>query len=75
MCDKYCRPKKSHFANHFFDNPDHIHTDEFNMLLSADKGLKLNTLESLDINKCKFEDVLLNEQIHLDILPLLNFLS
>ena len=64
--------KKSNFANHFLDNPNHIYTDEFNILHTADKGLQLNALESLEINKRKFDDVLLNNQVDLNSSPLLN---
>ena len=42
------------------------------LLHTADKGLKLNALESLKINKRKFDDVLLNDQVDLNSLPLLN---
>ena len=65
---------KSNFANHFFDNPNDIYTDEFKMLHTADKGLKLNALKSLEINKRKFDDVLLNDQVDSNGSPLLNLL-
>ena len=64
--------RKSNFANHFLDNPNHIYTDDFKLLHTVDKGLKLNALESLEINKRKFGDVLLNDQVDLNSSPLLN---
>ena len=40
-----------------------MNTDEFKILHTSDKVLKLNALESLEINKRKFNDGLLNDQV------------
>ena len=52
-------------SNHEFDL-------NFEILHTEGKGLKLNLLESLEINKLKNTDVLLNDQIDLNNSPLLN---
>ena len=49
-----------------------MNTDEFKILHTSDKVLKLNALESLEINKRKFDGVLPNEQLDVNSSPLLN---
>lgn len=46
--------------------------EEFKILHTEKKGLKLNLLESLEINKLKTSEFLLNDQIETNSSPLLN---
>ena len=67
----YCKlssNKQISFENHIFD-------DNFEILHVSNKGLNLNELESLEINKRKFDNILLNDQLDLNSLPLLNLFS
>lgn len=63
--------KDSNYANHLIEN-NHTFNNNFDILHSETKGLKLNLLESLEINKLKHTDILLNDQIDLNNSPLLN---
>lgn len=62
---------KSNYANHLIDK-EHVFNEEFEVLHVASKGPKLNLLESLEINKFKSKNILLNDQIDLNSSPLLN---
>ena len=64
--------KKSNYANHLLDNTDHVSNRDYKILHTADKGLKLNALESMEINRRRFDNVLLNDQLDLNSSPLLN---
>ena len=55
-----------------FSTSYHIFDDNFEILHVSNKGLKLNALESLEINKRKFDNILLNDQLDLNTSPLLN---
>ena len=58
-------------VNQFFDiNMILIHLLTF--LHTENKGFKLNVLESMEINKLKNTDLLLNDQLDLNRFPLLN---
>ena len=63
---------KSNFAKHFLIEPDHVFNTDFEILHVENKGLKLNALESLEINRLKNDDILLNDQIDINSSPLLN---
>ena len=62
---------KSEYAEHVLLE-NHIFDDNFEILHVSNKGLKLNALESLEINKRKFDNILLNDQLDLNSSPLLN---
>ena len=61
----------SHYANHLLET-GHNFNNDFRILHSENKGKKLNLLESLEINKLKNSDHLLNCQLDLNNSPLLN---
>ena len=52
--------------------PDHVFNTDFKILHVENKGLKLNALKSLEINRFKNNDILLNDQIDINSSPLLN---
>ena len=62
---------KSNYANHLLEK-DHSYNDNFKILHLSDKGPKLDLLETLEINKHKYLNVLLNNQLDLNSSPLLN---
>ena len=62
----------SNFAKHFLIETDHVFNTDFEILHVENKGLKLNALESLEINRLKNNDILLNDQIDINSSPLLN---
>ena len=62
---------KSNYATHLI-NCDHLFDSNFKVLHVADKGSRLNALESLEINKRKSTGTLLNDQKDLNSSPLLN---
>lgn len=51
---------------------EHNFNDNFKILHVSNKGSKLDLLETLEINKQKHLDVLLNDQVDLNNSPLLN---
>ena len=61
----------SSYANHLLEC-NHTFNNNFKILHNEQKGLKLNLLESLEINKFKHSDNLLNEQVDINDSPLLN---
>ena len=61
----------SHYAKHVFDE-NHNFNDDFEILHVADKGKKLDLLETLEINRLKYKNVLLNDKLDLNNSPLLN---
>ena len=63
--------RKSNYANHTADF-DHIFVNDFKILHIEEKGTKMNALESLEINKRKFDNILLNDQTDINSSPLLN---
>ena len=62
---------KSKYADHILDE-NHFFDDDFKILHVTNKGVRLNALESLEINKKKLDNVLLNDQLDLNSSPLLN---
>ena len=64
--------RKFNYANHLLDKKDHIFNGKIEILHKADKRLKLKALESMEINRGRF-DMLLHEQSDLNSSPLLNF--
>ena len=63
--------RKSNYANNTADF-DHIFVNDFKILHIEEKGKKMNVLESLEINKQKFDNILLNDQTDINSSPLLN---
>ena len=64
--------RKLNYANHTADF-DHIIVNDFKILHIEEKGTKMNVLESLEINKRKFDNIiLLNDQTDINSSPLLN---
>ena len=63
--------RKSNYANHTADF-DHIFVNDFNILHIKEKRTKMNALESLELNKRKFYNILLNYQTDINSSPLLN---
>ena len=61
----------SNYANHLLES-NHTFNPNFDILHIADKGHKLNNLESLEINKLRNSNLLLNDQLDLNSSPLLN---
>ena len=61
----------SNYANHLIEY-QHNFDPNFKILHSENKGIKLNLLESLEINKLKNSNLLLNDQLDLNNSPLLN---
>ena len=61
----------SHYATHL-NNEQHIFNNNFEILHLENKSLKLNFLESMEINKHKKSNILLNDQVDLNDSPLLN---
>ena len=61
----------SNYANHLLKS-NHTFNPNFDILHIADKGHKLNNLESLEINKLRNSNLLLNDQLDLNSSPLLN---
>lgn len=61
----------SHYALHL-NNQQHTFDNNFEILHQENKSLKLNLLESMEINKYKKRDLLLNDQLDLNSSPLLN---
>ena len=63
---------KWNYSKHIL-NENHIFNDDFNILHIATKGAKLNALESLQIDKLKNKNKLLNDKLELNNnSPLLN---
>ena len=63
----------STYSNHLIEN-QHTFDENFKVLHVENKGKKLNFLESLEINRLKNTDILLNDQLELNHSPLLNLL-
>ena len=61
----------SNYASHLLRN-DHVFNNNYKILHYHNKSRKLNLLESLEINKLKNSDLLLNDQLDLNNSPLLN---
>lgn len=61
----------SNYANHLLEE-NHSFNHNYKILHIENKGLKLNLLESLEINKFKNSDNLLNDHTDLNNSPLLN---
>lgn len=61
----------SNYANHLIES-EHQFNKNFEILHMEKKGYKLNLLESLEINKLKNTNYLLNDQLELNSSPLLN---
>lgn len=61
----------SHYAIHL-NSEQHNFDENFEILHLENKSKKLNLLESMEINKCKRLNVLLNDQLDLNNSPLLN---
>lgn len=61
----------SNYANHLLEE-QHTLNNTFTILHVENKGRKLNLLESLEINKLKNSNLLLNDQLDLNRSPLLN---
>ena len=61
----------SHYANHLLEE-NHDFNNQIKILHIENKGNRLNLLESLEINKLKHNNNLLNSQIDLNNSPLLN---
>ena len=51
---------------------DHIFDENFEILHVSNKGKMLDNLESLEINRRKSLDILLNDQLDLNDSPFLN---
>ena len=62
---------KSKYAEHILLE-NHIFDDNFEILHVSNKGLKLNALESLEINKRKFDNILLNDQLDFNMYRWIN---
>ena len=63
----------SHYANHIRES-GHNFNNNYKILHSENKSNKLNLLESLEVNKLKNTDHLLNGQVDLNKSPLLNLI-
>ena len=61
----------STFANHLLEE-QHSFNDKFKIVHVENKSKKLSLLESLEINKLKNSDIMLNDQIETNCSPLLN---
>ena len=61
----------STYSNHILAE-NHSFTDNFEILHVENKSLKLNHLETLEINRFKNSDNLLNDQLDINNSPLLN---
>ncbi|KAI4468052.1 thap domain-containing protein 9 [Holotrichia oblita] len=68
------RKNDSTYANHLIDN-NHSFNIDFDILHVENKSLKLDLLETLEINKYKNSDNLLNDKVDLNSSPLLNIFS
>lgn len=64
----------STYANHLLSEK-HNFNEDFKILHKENKGKKLNLLESLEINKLKNTNLLLNDQLDLNGSPLLNLFN
>ena len=56
---------KSNYSKHIL-NENHVFNDDFNILHIASNGAKVNALESLEINKLKNKNKLLNDKLDLN---------
>lgn len=67
------KKQDSTYANHLLEE-NHLPSPEFKILHVENKGLKLNLLESLEINKIKNcnKNIILNDQLEINMSPLLN---
>ena len=65
---------ESNYANHLIDY-NHVFNNKYKILHQENKGMILNLLETLEINRLKNCDVLLNNQLDLNNSPLLNLKS
>ena len=63
--------KKSIYAKHLVEEK-HEFNEHFTILHQSEKGSSLNYLESLEINKLRFKNYLLNDQLEINNSPLLN---
>ncbi|XP_050503867.1 uncharacterized protein LOC126882821 isoform X1 [Diabrotica virgifera virgifera] len=64
----------STYALHLLDH-NHSFNEKFQILHIQNKGLKLSFLESMEINKLKNTDIILNEQLETNSSLLLNLFS
>jgi hypothetical protein len=64
----------STYANHLLQET-HTFSEDFDILHLENKSLKLTLLESMEINKYKFTDCLLNDQVDTNSSPLLNLFN
>lgn len=66
-------PEKSHFASHILQS-NHDYDNNFDILHTCNKSLKLDLLEAMEINRIKKNspDLLLNCKLDLNSSPLLN---
>lgn len=64
----------SNYSNHLLET-NHTFNFNYDILHIEDKGKKLNLLESLEINKLKNNNILLNDQLDLNGSPLLNLFN
>ncbi|MVN25614.1 hypothetical protein GO639_10705 [Staphylococcus aureus] len=64
----------STYSNHLLEE-NHIFNEEFEILHIENKGLKVNHLEAMEINKLKNSNILMNDQLDLNRSPLLNLFS
>ena len=62
---------KSNYAKHLLEE-GHSFNDNFKVLHFCEKGSRLDTLESLEINRLKNTNTLLNDQLDINESPLLN---
>lgn len=65
------KKKDSNYSNHLIDE-QHAFNFDYDILHCENKSLKLNLLESMEINKHKNSNTLLNDQLDLNSSPLLN---
>lgn len=68
------RKTDSHYANHLLES-GHNFNSNFKILHTEDKGPRLSLLESMEVNKLKNTDRLLNVQLDLNASPLLNLFT
>ena len=61
----------SNYANHLIDF-NHRFNNKYSILHQENKGAKLNLLETIEINRLKYRNILLNNQVDLNCSPLLN---
>ena len=71
-CSYFKEDGKSNYANHVIDELRSFNSD-LKILHQVEKSNRLNLLETLEINKLRFDNVLLNSQLDLNNSPLSNF--